>query len=263
VTVDSETQITCVVPAGTGVVDVTVTNADTQSVTAAGAFTYQTLTAGIASGTWTVGSLEDITWTSSGIDNVMVELSRDGGVTWETLLASRPASPSTFGWTVAGSPSDHVVFRISDAEDGSPAAISSEFVIPGVQIVSPNGNLVWQIGEVATITWLSGGLTAIRLELSRDGGTTWENIVASTTASTHAYAWGVTGPGARQCLVRISPAGGGATDVSDDHFIITDSLPFLGAGCGAFGGGAPGIVFALAIAMAAIAARRRTARVSS
>ncbi len=51
---------------------------------------------------WQIGSSQSITWTSSGLaGNVDVLLSRDGGLTWETL-AGNTANDGTEPWTVTG-----------------------------------------------------------------------------------------------------------------------------------------------------------------
>jgi hypothetical protein len=51
----------------------------------------------------------------------------------------------------------------------------------GVTVVAPNGGGVWPINSTQTIQWSSNGFPGnVKIELSRDGGTTWEVLFAST-----------------------------------------------------------------------------------
>jgi transcriptional regulator CtsR len=51
--------------------------------------------------TWAVGSIHNITWTSSGVTgNVNIQLSRNGGTTYTTIVANTPTAAGTKVWTV-------------------------------------------------------------------------------------------------------------------------------------------------------------------
>ncbi len=59
----------------------------------------------------------------------------------------------------------------------------------------------------------------MRIELSRDGGGTWETLVASIGAGDDPFMWTVTGPASALCLVRITDADADEPqDISDGHF---------------------------------------------
>jgi hypothetical protein len=67
---------------------------------------------------------------------------------------------------------------------------------PVVAVLSPNGTQTLCIGNDANLTWTATDNTAIpavKLEISRDLGATWETLVANT-ANTGSYTWHVTGP---------------------------------------------------------------------
>ena len=176
---------------------------------------------------WNIGSSYDITWTASGIGSVRLQISRDGRMTWTEIVASVDAAAGTYSWTVAGPPSGNCFIRVSDASDGWPYDVSDvAFTIPGLEVTSPNGGETWDIGWPQTVTWASGGVANVRIELSRDGGTNWAEIVASTNATTGSYTSDATGPASTNCLVRVSDTGaGGFSDVSDAAFeVATTSL---------------------------------------
>ncbi|MGE5498383.1 MAG: choice-of-anchor V domain-containing protein, partial [Syntrophothermus sp.] len=41
---------------------------------------------------WQVGLVKDITWSGAGVDNVKIEYTTDNGTSWNTIIASTPAS---------------------------------------------------------------------------------------------------------------------------------------------------------------------------
>jgi alpha-tubulin suppressor-like RCC1 family protein len=91
------------------------------------------------------------------------------------------------------------------------------FSLSGPLVTSPNGLESWVIGEAHSITWspCSGG--AVKIELSRDNGGSWETLFAST-ANDGTESWSVAGEATSQALVRISNASG--SDTSDADFTI-------------------------------------------
>ena len=63
-----------------------------------------------------------------------------------------------------------------------------------------------------------------RVELSRDGGATFEIVTASVpnaTSTTGSYSWTVTGPATTQARVRVTwTVNGRVTDISNKNFTI-------------------------------------------
>lgn len=104
---------------------------------------------------------------------------------------------------------------------------------PVIALAAPNGGETWTIGSVQVIGWtFSGGPGEVRIELSRDGGTSWESVIA-TTADDGSHAWTVEGPTTTRARVRISRR----TDptvvaVSDGEFTIGPAPPQVLVGAG-------------------------------
>ncbi len=78
---------------------------------------------------WAAGSSQSITWTASGVTNVKVEYSLNGGSTWTVLSSSTAASTGRYTWTVPSSATTTARVRVSDAanaalSDTSDAAFS-------------------------------------------------------------------------------------------------------------------------------------------
>ena len=51
---------------------------------------------------------------------------------------------------------------------------------PSVVVTAPNGGESFAVGDDLTITWAAGLLSDVKIDLSRDGGDTWENLVTET-----------------------------------------------------------------------------------
>ena len=176
---------------------------------------------------WRIGESETITWESVKINgDVKIEISRDGGQTWSSITDATPNSGS-LAWTVMGPPSNRALIKLSSA-DGSISDTSDEqFAIerqPQISINSPNGGEEWTIGTQQLISWTSINTSGmVNIELSRDGGASWETVVDST-ADAGEYNWTVVEPPSTQCLFKLSDVRGDPFDVSDTVFSIVEPL---------------------------------------
>ncbi|OGU57311.1 MAG: hypothetical protein A2X64_06260 [Ignavibacteria bacterium GWF2_33_9] len=73
------------------------------------------------------GTSTDITWTSSTINNITIELSTDGGITFPTTLVENyPADSSSWTWVIppSQSPGTSYKVRISDSDNASTKDVS-------------------------------------------------------------------------------------------------------------------------------------------
>lgn len=66
---------------------------------------------------WQRGSVQEITWTSTGISQVKIEFSDNGGTTWTTLSDSTDALSGSFNLTVPMVLSTQCKIRVSDVND--------------------------------------------------------------------------------------------------------------------------------------------------
>ncbi|MBN1292064.1 MAG: T9SS type A sorting domain-containing protein [Candidatus Latescibacteria bacterium] len=78
---------------------------------------------------WSVGGEYEITWVYSGIINVKIELSVDGGSNWDTIVNSTPASSGSYTWDVLDHVSENCVIRLSDVSDSALYQVSGVFTI--------------------------------------------------------------------------------------------------------------------------------------
>jgi hypothetical protein len=90
-----------------------------------------------------------------------------------------------------------------------------------ITVLEPNGDDAWPIGSLQTIRWNSLNVEgALLIEVSRDGGTTFEQI-QTNVPNTGFYDWSVSGNVSFQALIRItSLEDPEISDVSDYLFSI-------------------------------------------
>lgn len=90
------------------------------------------------------------------------------------------------------------------------------FITPFITVTSPTGGEEWYIGDSYNITWTSSFIESdVKIEISRDGGSTWSTITSSTP-NDNSYEWLVTYPSSDACRIRIT---------STDYPFISDMTP--------------------------------------
>lgn len=93
-----------------------------------------------------------------------------------------------------------------------------------IDIITPNGNEIWEIGSSQVITWTSKGeIDSVSVELSRNGGQTFEVIFKSTPNSGSTIWKPVLDPASSACKIRIrAKRADFIMDVSDQNFTISN-----------------------------------------
>jgi hypothetical protein len=104
---------------------------------------------------------------------------------------------------------------------GTSNGINFNFAVPSITIVKPNGGEDWLADSTQTIQWISSGVSGnVKIELSRNAGSSWEILFAST-ANDGSEPWTVTGPPSNQARVKISSVSNPSVfDISDANFTI-------------------------------------------
>jgi hypothetical protein len=182
--------------------------------------------------TWLATSEQTIEWTSTGYGGggyVNIELSRDGGKKWATIIPAT-ADDGSENWSVSGPPTVQARIRISLCADR--AKVNSDvsdadftITVPSITVTSPNGEENWASGTDETITWTStlpgGGVT---IDLSANSGKSWKTIIP-VTANDGSVTWAVFGlKTTDKARIRISFCADWAkmgNDISDADFTLT------------------------------------------
>jgi hypothetical protein len=111
------------------------------------------------------------------------------------------------------------VWSFTTTPDGTP---------PTVAVTAPNGGESILVGAEVSLTWTAGdnvGVTAVDLELSRNGVAGTYETIATGIANSGSHAWTVTGPPTADAFVRViahDALANQAADVSDAAFSIVD-----------------------------------------
>ena len=166
---------------------------------------------------WRIASVQTVRATHNlGAGSAIVfELSRDAGGSWEPLanVATTTGTTTTYAWTVNGPITSQARVRAYwEARPDVGDVGDTNFTIQErITVTAPNTNVNWGVGTARVISWTHnlGVGSAVNVELSRDGGTSWETLAAGlvhTSATSGSLAWTVTGPPTQTALIRVSSA---------------------------------------------------------
>jgi hypothetical protein len=151
-----------------------------------------------------------ITWDASddvALGSFDVQFSTDGGATTTAIPACTGLGPDarSCSWASPGPASATAAIRVvawdaagnSTSSDGAFVLAQPELTVAAEQ--------VWTIGTEQTLSWTHNlpADDAMRIELSRDGGASWE-VVSASTPNTGSYVITVTGPAAQDARVRVT-----------------------------------------------------------
>lgn len=194
------------------------------------------LTAPNGGETWQAGSIKNITWLNiSSVTNVALDYSTNNGSTWNVIAASVNAAAQTYAWTVPNTPTSSALVRVRDVNDATVNDISNNvFTIQSLQVVSPNGGEILQVGKQYLIQWSAANISTVNISYSSDNGTSWSSVATSVNASLGSFAWTVPNSITVQGRIRVSDASNAAVlDISDNSFSITSlSLTYPTSGVG-------------------------------
>lgn len=121
------------------------------------------------------GETKTIRWNQNNVEQVQIRFSADSGSTWTTLVASYPAASGTYPWTVPNTPTQKGIFRIADVKDSTGFDLSDTvFTIRKkiLDIVYPATGSTVSSGTAVPISWNSGGIQYLKLQLLRNGSLT-------------------------------------------------------------------------------------------
>ncbi len=116
--------------------------------------------------------------------------------------------------------------NLTDLQNNANNALSIQLTeSPTVQLTAPDGGENWIVGSSHNITWSSNNVTAVKLELSTDDGSNWNEIIASTPAANGTYSWTVPNSPAKSCRIGITDVSSSSVfDISDNTFTISQHV---------------------------------------
>ena len=108
-----------------------------------------------------VGSTQDVLWTATEIDDVKIELSRDTGATWETVVAST-INDGVESVTISGPASEQCLVRVGSLDgttvDVSDAVFTIYDPVPWMTVDVASGDLAQGLDDLLTLDIDAAGL---------------------------------------------------------------------------------------------------------
>lgn len=96
-----------------------------------------------------------------------------------------------------------------------------------LEITSPDGGENWYVDSTYNITWISSGTSeAVQIEYSTNNGSSWSDVIASTTDD-GSHPWVIPDIPSENCLVRITDTIEIPSDTSDAVFEISHPVPAI------------------------------------
>ena len=165
-----------------------------------------------------------IQWESEHVQEIDIEYSIDGGVSWDTIATNYNAYEESYEWEVPEEETDFGKIRILDATEEEVYGISrGHFFIsespPSISLRSPTGGETLQGNSEFEITWESHAVSDVNVEYSVDGGIDFTEIATDIDANDESYMWTVANVDTDEGVVRVTDA--------DDHNIFGQVTEFI------------------------------------
>lgn len=158
---------------------------------------------------WDTDSVKTISWSSSNLPGkIKIEITRDNGLTYETLFDST-GNDGIENWIVTPPATDYAKIKISSVYIPSLFDLSDDvftIVAPFIKVIQPQDRMSMIVDSIYEIKWSTyKAADFLNIELSRDGGLTYEPIITNTTNDGSEF-WIATGPVTDKAIIRISNA---------------------------------------------------------
>ncbi|MCK6604313.1 MAG: T9SS type A sorting domain-containing protein [Ignavibacteriaceae bacterium] len=131
---------------------------------------------------------------ASAIGNLKVFLSSDAGVSWgNPIIPSVSAAAGNIDYNVSNlTPGDKYRIRIASVSDSNFNAVSGNFIISSLELLSPTGGEYIRSGSQAQIKWNAAYIDSVNIKLSTNGGVSWDQtLISGLRADAGTYLWNV------------------------------------------------------------------------
>ncbi len=134
--------------------------------------------------TWCGATKQVIRWSGTGIANVKIELSLNGGTTWSSVEDSIP-SIGLYEWDV--NPTISTLGRIRISDVGNPNfsdASDGDFTINTISIAAQPSNQNVSLGGVANFSVMATGIPSptVQWQIRPNGTGNWADIIGATSS---------------------------------------------------------------------------------
>lgn len=185
---------------------------------------YVTVTSPNGGENWRPATTQNITWHSNGLNNIKIRYSANNGSSWNNIVQNTSAATGSYSWVVPNTPTNQAIIQISNASGTISDVSDNTFTIStgaAITVNTPNGGEAWHIGTTQYITWISAGITNVKIEYSTNSGSSWNIVATSIPANQNSYIWTIPNTPTTQALIRISDVTNSTiNDVSNNEFSI-------------------------------------------
>jgi plastocyanin len=143
---------------------------------------------------WIRGTTRTITWSHTGSpgSNVKIELLK-GGILNRVITSGTP-NDGSYSWAIPSTQvlgTDYKVKITSTSNSIYTDTSNSNFIIAGINVISPNGGENWQHGTTNTIKWSYTGNPGLSVKIELLKGGTLNRVITSSTPNDGSYSWAI------------------------------------------------------------------------
>ena len=151
------------------------------------------------------GSMGEITWITQGYQSIYFEYSSDGGNSWKKVTQATDAELKSTNWKIPQETTKQAVIRMMNVSTDTEIARSGIFkVLSGTFVFkTPKGGERLYVDNQARIRWAANNVAEFDLDISTDGGFSWDKLEAGLDARQQSYLnWLVPNTPTQNALIR-------------------------------------------------------------
>ncbi|MBN1817166.1 MAG: C39 family peptidase [Sedimentisphaerales bacterium] len=135
-----------------------------------------------------ISDRDQIRWIPGGVgSHVRIEIKQDSQTEWQTLVSHTP-NDGEYEWNISEAPGLYQI-QIIAVDDLKNRIVSDPFAVERWELLSPNGQEVWNKGETYPIRWQGHKSTKqVLIEYLQNGGTYWNHLTEPVPCSDE-YLW--------------------------------------------------------------------------
>ncbi len=150
------------------------------------------------------GASDKIRWSVIGSDRVRFEFSSDAGSNWKPIGSTVMSNLSETAWKIPNVTTKSAVVRMIDADTDVELARSGLFKILNGTLVfkAPKNGEALIANKYYKVRWSSSGVQNFDMQLSTDGGNSWQTEITDVAATVYYKNWLVPEKSSEQAIIR-------------------------------------------------------------
>ncbi|MEW6141884.1 MAG: C1 family peptidase [Chloroflexota bacterium] len=184
----------------------------------------------------TLSTTINLTWTDRSTNETGFKIERKTGAYGTYAEITTTAAGVTSYGDTGLSANTTYYYRIRAVSNTGVSEYSDEAYTTtqpaSITVTSPNGGESWPVNSLQVITWTSSNVPGtVKIELSRDSGSTWQTLFTDILNESEVAKWTVSGAATTQARIRISSNSlPSVQDISNADFTITPPTLMVSTG---------------------------------